>query len=131
GLDRLERINLHRRIDRRVLANKAFVADHDILFDTRALAHVARTTDHCTAYARARTEIDVVVHDAAFELRVDFHDDVGAEHCVRPQHRTGFDARVVADDYWSVDVGVGRNVGPLSEPHAVAHFETRYVDVHL
>ncbi len=78
----------------------------------------------------AGPDVHVVVHDAALELGVGLHDDVGAEHRVGPQHRAGFDPGVVADQHRAVDLGVGREVGALPQPHTFADLEARDVELH-
>jgi hypothetical protein len=72
----------------------------------------------------------VVVHDAALELGVGLHHHVGAEHRVRAQHRAGFHSRVVADQDRPVDLGIGREVGPFPQPHALADLEAREIELH-
>ena len=75
----------------------------DAFFDAHAVADVARPPEHRAADARRRPDVDVVVHDGALEVRVGLHDDVVAEHGVRPQHRARLDAAVVADQHRRLD----------------------------
>ncbi len=106
-----------------MLADEALVADDHVLLDAGALANVAGAPDDRAAHACARPDVHVVVHDRALQLGVVLHDDVRAEHRVRPKHCAGLHARVVADEHGAEHLGVRRDVCPFAEPHAVAYLE--------
>src|SRR5436190_865100 len=97
-LDGLERVDLHARVDHRVLTHEAVVAEHDPLFTAGALAQIRRAPDHAAAQAHAIAEVGVVVDHRALDEGLVAHDHVGAEDAVLVQVGAGLHLAVVADD---------------------------------
>ncbi len=58
------------------------------------------------------------------------HADVGTQHGVLADAGPGLDAAVVADDGRSGEDGLGVDLGPLAQPHAVRQLEAGDVDLH-
>ena len=97
-LDRLEWIDLDAGVDDGVFADEALVAEHHALLHAGAAPQVAGPAHHCPAQAHPRAQVDVVVHNGAFNeaIRTDAH--IRSQHGVLRQPGACFHAAVVPDD---------------------------------
>ena len=98
GLDGLERVDLHARLDDGLVAHEGLVAEDHALLAAHPLAQIAGAADDAAVEADAGADVAVVVDDGALEVGVVPDADVGAEHAVRADDGAGADAAVVADE---------------------------------
>ena len=108
GLDGLERVDLHARVDDRVLADEALVADHDAFLDVgvarggrsaRPMTAAAQTRRRCPTYTWSCTTVRSM-NASAFTTTSVPSTVYGASS------RAGLDAGVVADEHRALDEGV-------------------------
>ena len=130
-LDRLERVHLHVRVDDRVLADEALVADHRALLDAHVRAQVGVAPDHAAAQVRAGARRTRGRGTTARSRNASAFTMTSVPSTVYgPDVRAGLDAAVVADHDRAVDPGLGADLDVAADPAAVAEPEAVDVDLH-